>query len=101
SGDILQAAADKHLGKVRPGHTIAVVDTEITPTSAMLQSQVDSPGVPELEARIRERVGADRATFVDSKRIAEQVFANPLLANVVLLGAAFQLGALPLTLDAV
>jgi indolepyruvate ferredoxin oxidoreductase len=96
SGDILQAAADQHLAKVHP-RTVAVVDATFTPTAGMLQLGADTPDVTALRAAIEERVGA--AAFVPSQRIAEAVFANHLLANVVLLGAAFQLGGLPLALD--
>ncbi|MGI8329405.1 indolepyruvate ferredoxin oxidoreductase family protein [Actinomadura scrupuli] len=98
SGDILQAAGANHLRKVRPGRTIAVVDRHFTPTTAMLQSDLAQPDVSDLEAAIAERVGKDRVVFVDSRRIAEKVFADHLLANVVLLGAAFQLGGLPMPL---
>ncbi|MBO0727974.1 MAG: indolepyruvate ferredoxin oxidoreductase family protein [Acidimicrobiaceae bacterium] len=98
SGDILQAAGDKHLEKVRPGRTIAVVDERVTPTANMLQTDTVPPEVSELEQAITDRVGEGRARFLDSTRIAETVFANNLLANVVLLGAAYQLGGLPVTL---
>jgi indolepyruvate ferredoxin oxidoreductase len=92
SGDVLQAAGPLHLGKVGPG-TVAVVDADVTPTAAMLQAGLPAPNLDELRAVIEDRAG--RAAFVDSKRIAEVVFANHLVANVVLLGAAFQLGGLP------
>jgi len=98
SGDILQAAAARHLAKVHPGRTIAVVDRHLTPTAAMLQSDLAPPDVSALQQAITERVGAGRVVFLDSQRIAEVVFANHLLANVVLLGAAFQAGALPISL---
>jgi indolepyruvate ferredoxin oxidoreductase len=100
SGDLLQAAADRHLDKVRPGHTIAVVDTTVTPTPTMLQTDAAPPDPAMLERRVAERVGVDRVVLVASKDIAERVFANPLLANVVLLGAAYQRGGLPLPFDA-
>jgi indolepyruvate ferredoxin oxidoreductase len=45
-----------------------------------------------------ERVGQERVALIDASRIAEAVFADHLLANVVLLGAAFQLGGLPVSL---
>ncbi|HMQ25425.1 MAG TPA: 2-oxoacid:acceptor oxidoreductase family protein, partial [Acidimicrobiales bacterium] len=99
SGDILQAAGPLHLAKVRPGRTIAVVDRDVTPTAAMLQSDLDAPDLADLEAAVVEVVGEERAVFVDSTRLAEGIFANHLLANVVLLGAAFQRGALPFTLE--
>ncbi|HEY3880532.1 MAG TPA: indolepyruvate ferredoxin oxidoreductase family protein [Trebonia sp.] len=99
SGDILQAAGEKHLEKIRPGRTIAVVDRDVTPTAAMLQSDLAVPGAASMEQVIAARTGADRAAFLDAKHIAESVFGDHLFANVILLGAAFQLGGLPLTLD--
>ncbi|RAY12646.1 indolepyruvate ferredoxin oxidoreductase [Actinomadura craniellae] len=98
SGDILQAAGAHHLAKVRPGRTVAVVDRHFTPTANMLQSDAAPPDLASLEQAVAERVGAGRAVFLDSRRIAEVVFAEHLLANVVLLGAAFQLGGLPIPL---
>ncbi|MFI0354999.1 indolepyruvate ferredoxin oxidoreductase family protein [Actinomadura sp. 9N407] len=98
SGDILQAAGAQHLAKVRPGRTIAVVDRNLTPTAAMLQSDLAAPDLAELERAITDRAGAGRVAFLDSRRIAEAAFADHLLANVVLLGAAFQLGGLPIPL---
>ncbi|MFV2177041.1 indolepyruvate ferredoxin oxidoreductase family protein [Actinomadura sp. LOL_016] len=97
SGDILQAAADHHLARIRPGRTIAVVDRRLTPTAAMLQGGAVPPDLADLERAITERAGPGRAVFVDAGRIAEAVFADHLLANIVLLGAAFQLGGLPLS----
>lgn len=99
SGDILQAAGPLHLAKVRPGRTLAVVDRDVTPTAAMLQSDLDAPTLADLEAAVAHVVGEGRVAFVDSTRLAEAVFANHLLANVVLLGAAFQLGGLPFSLE--
>ena len=99
SGDILQAAAARHLEKIRPGRTLAVIDRDMTPTAAMLQSDLAVPGVASREQVIAARTGADRAVFVAAKRIAESALGDHLFANVILLGAAFQLGGLPVTLD--
>jgi indolepyruvate ferredoxin oxidoreductase len=98
SGDLLQAAGAAHLAKIDRGRTLAVVDVSLVPTTAMLQVHQRPPEVPELEAAIIDAASAERAVFLDSKHIAERAFANPLLANVVLLGAAFQRGGLPLSL---
>jgi indolepyruvate ferredoxin oxidoreductase len=55
--------------------------------------------VEALKAAIRERAGDSPVVFVDAKRIAEAVFSDHLLANVILVGAAFQLGGLPVSPD--
>jgi indolepyruvate ferredoxin oxidoreductase len=110
SGDILQAASARHLAKIRPGHTVVVVDPELTPTASMLQGGSAEPDIEALKAAITERAAspgdagaradaAPRAAFVEAKRIAEAAFNDHLLANVILAGAAYQLGGLPGSLD--
>ncbi|HXZ63074.1 MAG TPA: DUF6537 domain-containing protein, partial [Acidimicrobiales bacterium] len=98
SGDILQAANPLHLAKAEPGRTTAVVNCDVTRTASMLQGGAAVPDVATLEQAVSAALGSDRVVFVDSTQIAEAVFADHLLANVVLLGAAFQRGALPLPL---
>jgi Pyruvate/2-oxoacid:ferredoxin oxidoreductase gamma subunit len=107
SGDFLQAAAARHLTRIRPGHTVVVVDPELTPTAAMLQGGSAPPDIEALKAAITERAAspataespATRVAFVAAKRIAEAVFSDHLLANVILAGASCQLGGLPGSLD--
>ena len=94
SGDLLQAASATHLRKVRPGRTWAAVDADLVPTAGMLQG---TPGVDHgrLSATVREAVGDDRAVLADTTALADRLFGSHLPANVVLLGIASQLGALP------
>ena len=100
SGDILQAASAPHLARIRAGQSVIVVDPQLTPTSAMLQGGGAPPDPGELKAAIRARVSpAARVAFVAARRIAEAVFRDHLLANVILVGAAYQLGGLPGSLD--
>ena len=97
SGDIMQAASPGHLAKARPDHAIAVIDRTLTPTAAMLTSGVPAPDIDSLVAAITERVGAARAHFLAPQRVADVVFSDHLMANVALLGAAFQLGGFPMS----
>jgi len=60
---------------------------------------VAAPDVEALKAAITGRAAGSPVAFIDSKRIAEAVFSDHLLANVILVGAAYQLGGLPGTLD--
>jgi indolepyruvate ferredoxin oxidoreductase len=98
SGDLLQAATAVHLDRVQPGSTIAVVDSSLSPTAAMLQGS-STPDETALRRAITERVGEERTFLLDSTRIAETVFADHMLANIVLLGAAAQAGALPFPME--
>ena len=99
SGDILQAASAVHLRKVVRGRTFAIVDAELVPTATMLQTD-GSVDPSRLAAVLTEAVGEERTLLAGSTGLAETVLGNHLPANVVLLGAAFQLGALPLPLEA-
>jgi indolepyruvate ferredoxin oxidoreductase len=100
SGDILQAASPVHLAKVARGRTFAVVDAAFVPTASMLQTD-GSVDQSSLAAALTEAVGEERVLLADSTGLAEAVFGTHLPANVVLLGAAWQRGALPLPLDAI
>lgn len=101
SGDILQAAQPRHLDRIRPDVCAAVIESEVTPTAAMLQVGIASPPPIELCKAIAARIGAGTAAFVNAKRIADDVFGDALMANMVLVGGAFQLGALPFPQSAI
>jgi len=100
SGDILQAASPVHLAKVSRGRTLAVVDAAFMPTGSMRQTDgtVDRA---RLASALGDAVGEERLLLAGSTSLAETVFGTHLPANVVLLGAAWQRGALPLPLDAI
>jgi indolepyruvate ferredoxin oxidoreductase len=100
SGDILQAAAATHLRKVAPGRTFAVVDSDFFPTASMLQNDL-SLDQSRLATALAGAVGPERLRLLDTTGLAEAIFGSHLPANVMLLGTAFQLGALPLPLDAI
>ena len=100
SGDILQAAAATHLRKVAPGRTFAVVDSDFFPTASMLQNDL-SIDQSRLATVLADAIGPERLRLLDTTGLAEAIFGSHLPANVMLLGTAFQLGALPLPLDAI
>jgi indolepyruvate ferredoxin oxidoreductase len=97
SSDVLQAAAPHHLARIIAGRTIAAIDLALTPTAAMQQTGAAPPDVAAMRSAIVDQLGEARVAFVDAQRIAEKVFAQHVLANIVLLGAAFQRGGLPLS----
>ncbi|MGW0664312.1 indolepyruvate ferredoxin oxidoreductase family protein [Streptodolium elevatio] len=113
--DLLGAAADGNLTSVRAGHTVAVVNTAIVPTAAMVTNQLALPGSPDdAVARIEAATAAPGAApsaegtaaarsnlYFDALGLSEALFGDHMPANMLLLGAAYQHGCLPLGAEAV
>ncbi|MGW6521691.1 indolepyruvate ferredoxin oxidoreductase family protein [Streptomyces sp. NPDC054962] len=96
--DLLGAAADSNLQVARPGHTIAVVNTAIVPTAAMVTNRVVVPGSPDdaLE-RIESVTRSEQNLYLDALNLSESLFGDHMPANMLLIGAAFQHGCIPVT----
>ncbi|MCE0764698.1 indolepyruvate ferredoxin oxidoreductase family protein [Pseudonocardia kujensis] len=99
--DLLGAADAANLAVARPGHTVAVVNSAIVPTAAMVTGRVVLPGSPDdaLE-RIAAATGGQNV-HVDAQGLAEALFADHMPTNMLLLGAAYQHGCLPVSAEAV
>ncbi|MYS82725.1 indolepyruvate ferredoxin oxidoreductase family protein [Embleya scabrispora] len=100
--DILGAASAANLANANTGRTVAVVCTGLAPTGRMA-TDVTAPA-PDLVAA-REVIDACTRerdnVHVDARDLAERVFGDHLPANVIMLGAAWQHGMLPITLGAI
>jgi indolepyruvate ferredoxin oxidoreductase len=96
--DLLVATDPQNLEKAESGRTIAVVSTSQIPTGQMVLDK----GVhfPELAGML---VGIDRVTrkdpnvYLDATAMAEALFADHMATNPILMGAAYQAGALPIS----
>lgn len=99
--DLLGTADAANLAVARPGHTVAVVNSAIVPTAAMVTGRVVLPGSPDdaLE-RIAAATGGDNV-HVDAQGLAEALFADHMPTNMLLLGAAYQHGCLPVSAEAI
>ncbi|GAA4683595.1 indolepyruvate ferredoxin oxidoreductase family protein [Pseudonocardia yuanmonensis] len=99
--DLLGTADAANLAVARPGHTVAVVNSAIVPTAAMVTGRVVLPGSPDdaLE-RIAAATGAENL-HVDAQGLAEALFADHMPTNMLLLGAAYQHGCLPVSAAAI
>jgi indolepyruvate ferredoxin oxidoreductase len=96
--DLLGAAAPKTLEVGEPGRTIAIVNTAAVPTAEMV-TDVDVPFPPVETAR--RRIDAvsrpDANIFIDALALSERLFGDHLPANLLLLGAAYQRGCVPVS----
>ena len=99
--DLIGAAMAPILRVADRDLTVAIVSDHVTPTAQMVLD-VDAP-IPDsaaAHAAIDDVTRARDNVYVDATRIAERLLGDATCANVVLLGAAWQRGTLPLTRDA-
>ncbi|GAB4246605.1 MAG: indolepyruvate ferredoxin oxidoreductase family protein [Candidatus Methylacidiphilales bacterium] len=100
--DLLEAARGLDpKGHQRVGHpsrTAAVINTVKTPTILSLLGK-DDFCVDEVEAMIRPYTRPNAYFSANISAASEHHFGTKLYANVMMIGAAYQAGLLPLTLD--
>ena len=96
--DLLVATDPVNLDKAESGRTIAVVSTSRIPTGQMVQDT--AVHFPELSGML---MGIDRVTrkdpnvYLDALAMAEGLFDDHMAINPILMGAAYQTGALPIS----
>ncbi|MCK5753101.1 MAG: 2-oxoacid:acceptor oxidoreductase family protein, partial [Mycobacterium sp.] len=83
-----------------PDLTVAVVSTSEIPTGAMvIDTAVGFPARSSIVDRVTEQVA--RAVFVDPAATATALFGDEQFANMLMVGVAYQTGALPISADAI
>ncbi len=94
--DSLVGTDAQYLAAADPDRTVAVVSTTEVPTGKMIiDTAVSFPEQSSVRAAIE---GASaHAFYADARRLAGDLFGDDQYANILLLGAAYQLGALPLS----
>jgi indolepyruvate ferredoxin oxidoreductase len=100
--DVLGAANPKNLLVADKEKTVAVVSTTATPTAKMvLDPAVTFPTQRRNLRAIEETTrGADNV-YVDAQALSEALFGDHMPTNLLLVGAAYQAGCLPLSAEAV
>ena len=99
--DLLESANPKNLRTADPQRTVAVVSTGAVPTGKMV-TDVDAPKqFPELSVAldtIEQATRADLNVYLDAQALSLRLFGDHMPTNIVALGAAYQRGALPVSL---
>ena len=95
--DILVATSPIHLEKASPDRTRAVISTSQIPTGDMVRNKdVHFPAVPGLLQSIERCTRQDVNIYLDAETLAERLFGDYMAANLIVVGAAYQAGAIPL-----
>ncbi len=100
--DLLVGASDSNLVGVRADRTVVIASTDAVPTGQM----VTHPDIaPPASAVLIERVSMvsrpDQNRFADAAGLADALLGSPTAANILLLGAAVQAGAVPVAAEAI
>src|ERR1700722_5158967 len=98
--DSLVATDGTQLRAAGKDRTVAVVSTTEVPTGQMVtdvSQRFPAPG--QVTAAIEERVHSAR--FLDASALAKELFGDEQYANMILVGAAYQAGALPVSAAAI
>ena len=98
--DLLTGTAPKNLARASADKTTAIVSTSKIPTGKMVSS-IDT-GFPEANGLLRAIDNVTRKEdniYFDAIGLAESLFGNHLAANLIAVGAAYQTGVLPVSVE--
>lgn len=99
--DALGAAERTILDTLAPG-AVAVVNTASVPTAQMVQDVTATrTDWGHIRSRVEEVTEAADNLYIDALELAQRFFNDHMPANMVLAGAAYQHGALPLDADSI
>ena len=98
--DLVVSSSPKASRTYRRGVTRGLVNTAEMSTGDFVKSRDADLRATDRIAAISEVVGNDNLETLDANRIAEKLMGNTIYANVLLLGAAWQQGLVPVTLSA-
>ena len=99
--DLLVAADPKQLVRASADRTVTVASTSLVPTAGMVRGDTGAPDAGGLAAAVQEHTRPGEFTSLDTVALATALFGDSVAANLIALGAAYQVGAVPLQAAAI
>ncbi len=95
--DLLAASSDSHREGARIGKTVVVGSVDVVPTGQMVSrpGAISLPEIDTLRRRLDDVSRPDVNRYLDASAITLGLFGKTTTANVLMMGVAVQLGALP------
>ncbi len=100
-GDLVTTAGPGTLSLMQRSKTGVVCNSHQIITGEFTKNTEFNLPVERLELAIEGRVGEDALSMVDATALAETYLGDAIYANVLILGAAWQAGLVPLSLEAI
>jgi indolepyruvate ferredoxin oxidoreductase len=100
--DMVVGASADALATVKAGRTVIVANTHELPTAAFVRQPDASLQPDALLAKMQHAVGghAELINSIDAQDIAQRLMGDTMPSNIIMLGACWQRGLVPLSLDA-
>jgi indolepyruvate ferredoxin oxidoreductase len=95
--DEVAAVAPVNLDRCSVQRTTAVINSDLFPTGEMVRDVWQTRDPSAMTSSIRRNTSPDGVLEVPARTIAEKLFGDYMLTNLVALGAAFQQGLLPIS----
>lgn len=95
--DLLAAVDKNNLASCNPALTKAVVNSDVMPSADMIRDPRITLPKQNMIATISNTVKEQSVVVLDARRVAEGLFGDYVMTNMVTIGAAYQAGLLPIT----
>jgi indolepyruvate ferredoxin oxidoreductase len=95
-GDLVVAGGSKTLSLTAKGRTAGVVDAHETITGDFTRNRDFRIPGDDLKDALRRKLG-DQVAIFDATKLAERALGSSIFANMILTGAAWQAGLLPIS----
>ena len=96
--DLLTGTGAANLAAADPQRTVAVASTGAVPTGGMVtDTRLEFPELNALLDRVESCTRPGEGLYLDAEALAMRLFDDHLPANILLLGAAYQWGAVPVS----
>ncbi len=100
--DLLSGTNPANLSKASPDRTVAVVSSSKVPTGVMVRDVSSQfPEWTEFQSSIDAATSPQRNVYFDAATLADNLFRSHMPANVIVLGAAYQAGVVPISAGAI
>ncbi|MBV8593739.1 MAG: 2-oxoacid:acceptor oxidoreductase family protein [Caulobacteraceae bacterium] len=100
--DPLVAVSPQNLAVASAERTVAVVSTTAVPTGEMVADKTKRfPSGERLRRKIDSVSRAEQNLYLDAQDLSDRLTGDPLASNLLLVGAAYQKGALPIPAGAI
>ncbi|MEM7743825.1 MAG: indolepyruvate ferredoxin oxidoreductase family protein [Pseudomonadota bacterium] len=100
-GDLVVTGGQKALALMQRGRTGMICNSHEIITGAFTRDTEFQLPTDSLRLSVERKLGEEAVTMVEANRLAEEMLGDSIYSNVLLLGAAWQRGLLPVSRDAI